>query len=101
MTAAESVNLKKNLLPNPNPNPEMPLRYHDRTQHILPHQNSQLQTLLDDIKVYTDTNQMKINQKKTKVILFNGARNYDFFPDLTLDDSPLEVVEKVTLHSQK
>ena len=97
MTAAESINLKKNLLPNPNQNPDRPLRYHDRTQHILPYQNSQLQTLLDDIKVYTDTNQMKINKKKTKVILFNRARNYDFFPDLTLDGSPLDVVEEVTL----
>ena len=65
MTAAESIILKKKLVPNPNPNPDRPLRYHDRTEHVFQPQTYQLQTLLDDLN---------INNKKTKVILFNRAR---------------------------
>ena len=55
MTAAESINLKEKLLPNPNSNPTRPLQFHECTQHILPKQNSQQQTLLDELKVYSDT----------------------------------------------
>ena len=43
---------------------------------------------------------MKINQKKTKVILFNNSRKYDFPPQLSFDDNDddvLEVVEKLRL----
>ena len=41
---------------------------------------------------------MKINERKTKVILFNKAIKYDFMPHLTIDNgSPLEVVEEVRL----
>ena len=97
MTAAESINLKETLVPNPDPNPERPFRYHDRTQHVLPKLSSQLQTLMDDLQLYTSAHQMKINDKKTKVILFNSAKNHDFFPQLSLGDGPLQVVEEVTL----
>ena len=44
---------------------------------------------------------MRINHKKSKVIIFNTARNYDFMPKLTLPDMGggeyLEVVEKFKL----
>ena len=43
---------------------------------------------------------MKINQKKTKVILFNNSRKYDFSPKLSFDendDDVLEVVEELRL----
>ena len=41
---------------------------------------------------------MKINGEKSKAILFNLARKYDFFPNLELDNGDtLEVVEELKL----
>ena len=41
---------------------------------------------------------MRLNQDKTKVILFNNTVNYDFQPNLTMDDgNQLEVVEEMRL----
>jgi hypothetical protein len=42
-------------------------------------------------------NSMKINKKKTKVMLFNLCKAWDFMPDLTLDNQELEMVEEVRL----
>ena len=98
MTAAESINLREKLIPNPDPEPMRPFNYHDRTQHVLPKENSKLQTLLDDVNEYARDHQMKINTEKTKVILFNSARKFDFMPNLSLqNDLPLDVVEEVRL----
>ena len=52
----------------------------------------ELQSFLNDLKSYTYDHQMVINVDKTKVILFNNATKSDFFPNLTLDNEPLEVV---------
>ena len=98
MNFAESINLKTKLIKNPDQNPQRPFNYHKRTQHILPNKCYQMQTILDDLKTYTHEHQMKINEHKTKVILFNSALKYDFQPNLTMDaDSPLEVVEEIRL----
>jgi hypothetical protein len=96
MTMAESIYLKDKLIKNPNP--VHPLQYHERTEHILPKESSKLQQQLNDLKIYTEKHQMKINQDKTKVILFNNATKYDFLPNLTLDtDCPLQVVDEIWL----
>ena len=98
MTAAESINLRDKLIRNPDPDPMRPLNYHDRTLHVLPNESCKLQTLLDDTRNYARDHEMQINQEKTKVILFNTARNFDFMPSLSLDDGlPLDVVEEVRL----
>ena len=98
MTMAESINLKASLIKNPEVNPPRPFNYHERTQHIMPKQNFKLQTMLDDLKDYTLKHQMRVNENKTKVILFNSALKYDFQPNLTLDnESQLEVVEEIRL----
>ena len=82
MTAAESIYLKENL--ERNPDPVQPFQYHERNGYVLPPEKSQLQTLLNDIHTYTEKHQMKLNTKKTKVILFNKATKYDFQPNLTI-----------------
>ena len=48
-------------------------------------------------KEYADQNEMKINFKKTKVMLFNPCTSIDFMPDLRLDNHELEVVEELKL----
>ena len=98
MTAAESINLRDKLIKNPDTNPMRPLNFHERTQHVLPTENTKLQALLDDIKLYSDEHQMKINHEKTKVIMFNTARAYDCTPNLSLqNNTALDVVEQIRL----
>ena len=40
---------------------------------------------------------MKINYKKTKLLLFNPCKKFDFMPDLSLNGQSLEVVEEIRL----
>ena len=45
-------------------------------------------------------NEMGINPNKSKVILFNMARKFDFMPEIYLDqDTPMSVVESQKLLS--
>ena len=98
MTAAEAINLKERLLPHPDPNQPRPLRYHDRTEHILKQEDFELQNMLDELKLYANQHEMVMNKAKTKVILFNQARKYDFFPELSIEQNEnLEVVEEIKL----
>ena len=98
MTAAVSINLKEKLIKNPDPNPIRPLQYHDRTLHLLPEDDCQIQSFLNNLQEYANDHQMKINEGKTKVIMFNNAKKYDFPPNLQLENGcPLEVVEEIRL----
>ena len=40
---------------------------------------------------------MKINQQKTQAVLFHNAIKYDCLPNLTLNGSPVDVVEDIRL----
>ena len=98
MTLAAAMNLKECLQPNPDVNQPFPLAYHDRTKHILPDNKNVMQDQLDKLIQYCKDNSMKINHEKTKVVLFNTARKYDFMPRLsTQKDINLEVVEEFKL----
>ena len=54
MTVAEAIDLKKKLVENPDPCPPRPLQYHERTGHILPESESEVQQLLTEILTYTE-----------------------------------------------
>ena len=98
LTLAEAINVKNCVLPNPDPNPPRPLSYHDRTLHVLPTDQTPVQGELDRMVQYCTENKMKINAEKTKVVLFNTARKYDFTPHLTINGSTyLDVVEEFRL----
>ena len=98
MTVAEAIDLKKKLIPNPDPDPPRPVNYHDRTGHVLSVGQSQVQGQLNELKEFTMKNEMKVNSTKSKVILFNSSRKYDFFPNLELEEGDsLEVVEELKL----
>jgi hypothetical protein len=50
------------------------------------------------LKTYTEDNEMRINKKKTKAMLFNTAVKYDFMPEIKLEDGEfVEVVENFKL----
>ena len=68
-SVAESLNLKKLLVQNPDENQPRPLNFHDRTQHILPESESKVRTILKDIVDYSSEHKMKINSAKSKVML--------------------------------
>ena len=98
MSIAEAIHLKSKLVTNPDPCPPRPLTYHERTEHVLPNGGFEMQGILNNLLEYCSKNQMMINGDKTKVMLFNSGRNYDFMPKLNLDGlNNLEVVEKFKL----
>ena len=66
-------------------------------KQVLPPGNSQVQSQLFQLQEYAAANDMKINQHKSKVMLFNTGKSNDFTPELTMDGTSLEVVEKMKL----
>ena len=52
-TVADSLNLKKQIINNPDLNQPMPLHYHERTGHILPEGLFEVQMQLNAIKSYS------------------------------------------------
>ena len=82
LSYAQSINLKESLTDNPYPT--LPTTYHDRTHHTLPATACQLQGELNRLVEYSKRNQMRINEDKCKVMIFNSSRKYDFTPKLTL-----------------
>ena len=93
MMAAEALYLKENLVKMADP--VRPLQYHERTLHILPTNKCKMQTFMDQLVDYAKQHDMVINQQKTKAILFNQARNYDFLPKILVDGKELDVVEHI------
>jgi hypothetical protein len=56
-----------------------------------------MQVMMDELKEYADAQEMVINKKKNKAILFSQARKYDCEPNISVDDEQLEVVEEIKL----
>ena len=98
MTLLESINLKANLVSDPDPSPPQPPQFRCRTGHVLPPENTQLQTELDKIYEYAEQHEMKVNKEKTKIMIFNTAKKSDCLPSLSIGESrDLEVVESMKL----
>ena len=94
-THAEVIDLKKSLLMTAKING--PREFHDRHGHILPPENSKLQNRLNDIGQYAEIHQLKINEKKTKVMAFNFTKKFDFQPKMKLNEKELDVIYKTKL----
>ena len=92
------IDLKKSLILDPVQRPR-PLNFHERTEHVLPMNSNCLQSELNDLHSYTIENLIKINVNKTKIMLFNTSKSYDFPPELSLPTSStyLHVVEQTRL----
>ena len=97
LTVAEALNLKDVLTVEREENITRPLNYHQRTEHILIEGNSQVQRQLKELEEYAAKNEMQINQKKTKLMLFNPCRIKDFQPDMELSGVKIEVVQQMKL----
>ena len=69
LSEAEDVNLKKQLVPEQVTRPQ-PLNYHERTSHIRPSDSSLLQRHPNNVESFTRNNKMKVNDAKSKIMLF-------------------------------
>ena len=52
---------------------------------------------MKEVSKYALENEMKLNKDKTKVMLFNSARQSDFMPNIEVDGQNLDVVEEFKL----
>ena len=94
MTLAEPINLAKQLVSIPDNVRPMPDMYHARTGHVLPLGNSEVYNQLLKTEEYARSNYMKLNFKKTKVMLFNPCWSIDFMPHLEVENHELVLVEE-------
>ena len=66
LTLAEALNLKEKLKEDKDKEWEEPVNFHNRTKHILPHNESKVQEQITKLQEYSIENQMKINKENSK-----------------------------------
>ena len=64
---------------------------------LLPPAHTKLQKRLDEISVSAEFHDMKLNLTKSKIILFNFTRKFQFTPQLNLEGKTLEIVSETSL----
>ena len=92
----ESITLSTQLSRVPSDAPQ-PFTYHSRTGHQLLPENSRVFQNLKETEEYAKKNKMKINYKKTKLMIFNPSKTKDFHPRFEFNDNELELVEETKL----
>ena len=93
-----ALNLKENLVQNTNRDIPRPLSYHERTGHELPPDRNIIQHEFDKLQALSREHGMVINQNKTKVMLSNPSKKFDFLPQIQTDEgSTIEVIEETKL----
>ena len=102
LTIMSAVNLKTQPVHMPIQNVPRPLNFHNRTEHMLPPQNDILQKEVWCLQNYAVEQSMVINEKKTKVAIFNTLKNIDIMPEISLHQGGenIEVVEQFKLLGQ-
>ena len=80
-TAACSINLKNSLIQDPQERPQ-PHSYFEKDKLILPIGNNPLKEILEEISLFTDNQKMKINEGKTKIMMFNKSNKLQFPPEI-------------------
>ena len=97
LTIAEKINLKEALVKVDGDNRPQPGSYHAWTGHVLKPSNSKVFDQLNNIEHYANENGMKLNHKKTKLMVFNEAKTKDFMPSFVMNGNELDVVEETKL----
>ena len=97
LSIAESINLHRQLVPAPEEEKSLPAPFRARAGHMLEVIESKVFNQIMKTKEYADMNQMKINFKKTKLMIFNPSRNIDFLPNFAVERQHIEVVEETKL----
>ena len=97
LTVAESISMKSQLLYQSNDSRPQPDTFHERTGHYINPQDSKVHQMIRKTEEYCEQNKMKINYKKTKLMVFNPGFARDFLPRFTFNGDELEVVEETKL----
>ena len=97
LTMAEAIYLKESLTNDDDDKQVKPLTYHNRTNQVLQNERSKVQKQLNELNDYAHENEMRVNKKNTKVMLFNTAKKHDFTPAFTINNELLEVTEEIKL----
>ena len=64
---------------------------------IIPSENLESQKHLEKINVWTENQKMKLNEKKTKNIIFYFSKKYQFITKIKLNDSTINLVKETKL----
>ena len=65
--------------------------------YTLPKQKSKVFKQLEKIRDQSVLNKMKLNYKKTKLMMFNPCKSLEFTPEINIEGNKLEVVEEIKL----
>ena len=65
--------------------------------HYIPSENLKSQHYIDNICEWTHNQKMKLNQEKSKVMIFNFTNNYQFSTRLKMENSNLEIIKSTKL----
>ena len=52
---------------------------------------------LNSLREYAEVNEIKLNFKKNKLMLFNTGKNLDFMPSIEIDHNEIELVEEMRI----
>ena len=66
-------------------------------QLFLPCDNIKSQTYMDNISEWTQQKQMSLNEKKSKLMIFNFSRNYQFSTRVYLNNSLVDIIDQTRL----
>ena len=97
LTLAESISMKSQLTQVPVVARPQPDTFHERTGHIILPEDSRVHKNLKETEQYAKDNNMKLNYKKTKLMVFNPGTARDFLPRFVFSNNELEVVEEIKL----
>ena len=97
VSVASSVNLKQDLQTETCQRPK-PLNFDEKSELSLPKEKNRLNDCLKMFEDFTIQQKLKINQEKTKLMLFNMSQKYRFPLELGFSDGVhLEVIESAKI----
>ena len=97
LTLAESIDMASQLSPVSLVDRPQPDTFRARTGHKLNIQTSKVYKELKEIQAYAEQNKMKLNIPKTKLMLFNPCRTKNFMPELVIEKTRVDLVERTNL----
>ena len=96
MTIMERISLVNVGLATYNVKTHVPSHIADHNQ-MIPGEHLKSQKYMEDIKAWTDENKMKLNEKKTKNMIFNFSTNKQFCTDIKVNGEVIETVQEARL----
>ena len=95
---AEAIDMNSVLSPQPESYWTRPVTWRERYELAVPAPLNKSSAELARMTEFADAHFMKINHKKTKVVMFNPRRRgIDFKPDVRLRNNPLDVIDHTRL----